>query len=144
MMPPVPEGFHTVTPYLLVDDCAKLIDFLVKALGAVERGRHAMPDGKIMHAQIKIGDSVLMMGDPPPGHAAAPSMLYLYTADPDALHARAVAAGAKVLAPMADQFYGDRSGAIEDPSGNKWWIAAQREAVSNEELMKRAKAQGKK
>jgi uncharacterized glyoxalase superfamily protein PhnB len=140
MVKPVPEGFHTVTPYLLADGCAGLIDFLVRGLGAVETGRHAMPDGKIMHAQVKIGDSMIMLGDPPPGHPALPAMLYVYVADADALHKRALAAGAKLLAPVADQFYGDRSGAIEDPRGNKWWIATHREDVAEADLAKRAGA----
>lgn len=144
MVKPIPEGFRTVTPYLLADGCAGLIDFLVKALGAVETGRHAMPDGKIMHAQIRVGDSMIMLGDPPPGHPALPCMLYLYVPDADALHRRAVAAGAKSIAPVADQFYGDRSGAIEDPCGNKWWIATHKEDMSEAELMKRAAAVKKK
>ena len=134
---PIPEGYHAVTPYLLVAGAAPLIDFLKQAFDAVETERVARPDGGVMHAEVRIGGSPVMMGEPP-GGAAKPAALYLYVADVDATYARALAAGAAAVSPPADQFYGDRTGAVTDPAGNTWWIATHVEDVPKAELARRA------
>jgi uncharacterized glyoxalase superfamily protein PhnB len=140
-----PEGYHTATPYLVVPGVAKLIDFLKQAFGAEERERMAQPDGRIMHAEVKIGDSIIMMGEPTPEMMEQiPAMIYLYVPDADATYQKALRAGAKSVMEPADQFYGDRSGAVEDPSGNKWWIATRKEELSQEEIGRRAEAATKK
>lgn len=139
---PVPEGYHSLTPYLIVDGAAKAIEFYVKALGAVEVMRMPAPNGRIGHAEIRIGDSHLMLADehpemgalgPRPG-APSPVSLLLYVADCDAVIARAAAAGAKVTRPPADQFYGDRSGGFTDPFGHSWYVSTHIKDVSNEEM----------
>lgn len=135
---PIPEGFHTVTPYLAVHQVAKTIDFLKQAFDAKEIDRHTMPDGRVMNATVRIGDSMIMMGERPPDAASSPAMLYMYTEDTDALYQRAIDAGGKSIMEVTDQFYGDRSGAVEDPSGNQWWIATHVEDMSDEELIERA------
>ena len=135
----VPEGSPTVTPYLAVKGVAALIDFLTAVFDAKELDRLTLPDGRIMNAAVAIGDSRLMMGDPgerPPETA----MLYVYVPDCDAVYAKALAAGATSLAAPADMFYGDRSGAFQDASGNKWWVATHKEDVPLEEIVKRAAA----
>jgi PhnB protein len=135
----VPAGSPTVTPYLAVKGVAGLIDFLKTVFDAKEIDRISLPDGRIMNASVVIGDSRLMMGDPgdrPP----EPAMLYVYVPDCDAVYAKALAAGATSLMAPADMFYGDRSGAVQDASGNKWWIATHKEDVPHEELLKRAAA----
>jgi uncharacterized glyoxalase superfamily protein PhnB len=135
-----PEGYHTVTPYLVVHGVAKLIDFLKQAFGAEERGRFAQPDGRIMHAEVKIGDSIVMMGEPTGSIKPMPAMLHLYVQDCDAIYRRALAAGAKSVKEPADEFYGDRSAGVEDASGNQWWMATHKEEVSPEEMERRAQA----
>jgi PhnB protein len=133
----IPEGSPTVTPYLAVKGVAALIDFLKTVFDAKELDRIALPDGRIMNATVTIGNSRLMMGDPgdrPP----EPAMLYVYVPDCDAVHAKALAAGATSLMAPVDMFYGDRSGAVQDASGNKWWIATHKEDVPHDELVKRA------
>ena len=140
MVNPIPEGFHTVTPYLLVEGCAGLIEFLKAGFSAAETSRHAWPDGRIMNAQMKIGSSMVMLGDAPAGYPPMKSMLYLYVPDVDAVYNRAVAAGGKVVAAPVDQFYGDRSGAVSDPCGNVWWISTRKEDVREEDLAMRARA----
>lgn len=137
---PIPEGYHTVTPYLVVPGVAKLIDFLEQAFGAQEKERHARPDGAIMHAEVKIGDSIVMMGEPMGEFKAIPAALYLYVEDVDAVYKRALEAGATSVMEPADQFYGDRNGGVKDPAGNLWWIATHIEDVSPEELARRAAA----
>jgi PhnB protein len=137
---PIPDGFHSVTPYLVVPGVAKLIDFLKQAFGARETERMAMPDGTIMHAQVTIDDSPIMMGEPPAQHPAAPTHLYLYVKDVDAVYRRALQAGGVSVMEPADQFYGDRHGSVKDPSGNTWWIATHIEDVSWEEIERRAKS----
>ena len=133
----IPEGYHAVTPYLMVTDAGRLIDFLKQAFGAVETERVARPDGGVMHAEVRIGDSAVMMGEPP-GGPAKPAALYLYVADVDATYARALAVGATAMSPPTDQFYGDRSAGIADPAGNTWWIATHVEDVPKDELARRA------
>lgn len=140
----IPEGFHTATPYLVVPGVARLIDFLKQAFGAEERERMAHPDGRIMHAEVKIGNSIIMMGEPTGEMQPIPAMIYLYVPDIDATYRKALQAGAKTVMEPADQFYGDRSAGIEDPCGNKWWIATHKEEVSHEEIARRAEAAMKK
>jgi uncharacterized glyoxalase superfamily protein PhnB len=141
---PIPEGYHTITPFLVVAGAEKLIDFLKQAFGAKETFRTALPDGTIKHAEIKIGNSMLMMGDAKGECAPSKSMFYLYVEDTDALYQSALAAGATSIMPPSDQFYGDRSGGVKDPFGNEWWIATHIEDVSSEEMEKRAAAANKK
>lgn len=136
----IPEGYHTATPYLVVPGVAKLIDFLKQAFGAEERERMAQPDGRIMHAEVKIGNSIIMMGEPSAEMEAMPAMIYLYVPDADTAYKRALQAGAKSVMEPADQFYGDRSGGVEDASGNKWWVATHKEEISREEMGRRAEA----
>ena len=145
---PVPEGYHSVTPYLIVSGGAKAIDFYKNAFGAIEMFRMPTPDGKIGHAEIKIGDSVIMLADefPERGHRSptslggTASMIMLYVNDVDAVSKQAVAAGARELRPLTNQFYGDRSGTYEDPFGHKWELATHVEDVSADEMVKRAEA----
>lgn len=140
---PVPDGYHTITPYFAVPDAAKLIDFLQKAFNAEVFQKMSSPDGIVMHAQLKIGDSIVMIGQTPndPTYKLFPAMLYMYVPDADAVFRKAVDAGGKVVLEPVDQFYGDRSGAFEDPAGNQWWISTHKEDVSEEEMMKRASQQ---
>jgi uncharacterized glyoxalase superfamily protein PhnB len=141
---PVPDGYHTITPQLTLDDAAKTIDWYKKALGAEELGRSAGPDGRIMHAEIRIGDSRIMVNDVmadgkgPRALGGSPASLWLYVENSDALFNRAVAAGATVQMPMADQFWGDRAGAVADPAGYTWWIATHKEELAREEIEQRA------
>jgi len=149
MVKPVPEGYHTVTPYLIVNAGAKALDFYARAFGAIERLR-IDAGGKIGHAEITIGDSCIMLADEHPEIGAlgpttvggSPVSLHLYVEDVDAAVARAVAAGATLVRPVADQFYGDRVGGVADPFGHRWFIATHKEDLSPEELQRRAATQG--
>jgi PhnB protein len=140
---PVPEGFHTITPQLTLDNAARTIDWYKKALGAQEVYRSAGPDGKIMHAELRIGDSVFIMSDIMPGakgpkaFGGSPASLWLYVENSDTLFNRAVGAGASVQMPMADQFWGDRAGAVTDPEGYTWWIATRKEDLTPTEIQQR-------
>ncbi|HLX64509.1 MAG TPA: VOC family protein [Planctomycetota bacterium] len=134
---PIPDGFHTVTPYLLVPDGAKLIEFLKQAFAAKEIICHKTPDGRVMHAQVQIGDSMVMLAEPPPGKPASVACFYLYVPDTDALYNSAMAAGGESLMAPADQFYGDRNAGVKDAFGNQWWIATHVEDVSDEEMKRR-------
>lgn len=139
---PIPEGYHALTPYLIVDGAAAAIDFYVRALGAVEVMRMPAPGGRIGHAEVKIGDSHLMLADEDPamGYRGPKSgggnsiSLLLYVADCDAVIERAVAAGATLTRPAADQFYGDRSGGFTDPFGHAWYVSTHVRDVSEEEM----------
>jgi PhnB protein len=139
----VPEGFHTVTPQLTLDNAAQAIDWYKKALGAEELSRAPGPDGKLMHAEIKIGDSKIMVNDAVMGNkgpkmlGGSPASLWLYVDDCDALFNRAVGAGAQVRMPVADQFWGDRCGTVADPHGYSWTIATHKEDLTREEIEKR-------
>ncbi len=137
---PVPEGYHTVTPYLVVHGVVKLIDFLKQAFDATEIHRTTMPDGAVMHAEVQIGDSRVMMGEARGEQRPIPAMLYVYVPDVDAVYARAVGAGATAVALPADQFYGDRAGGVQDAVGNQWWIGTHKEDVAPAELARRAQA----
>jgi PhnB protein len=135
---PIPVGCHSITPYLLVPDVGRLIDFLKEAFGAVERDKVARPDGSILHAQVRIGDSILMIGEPQSPYKPLPTMLYLYVPDVDATFQRAVAAGGTPTMDPADMFYGDRSGSVKDVAGNTWWIATHKEEWTTAQIQERA------
>jgi len=129
-----------VTPYLVVEDATKLLGFLKQVFGATEKEMMKTPDGRIMHAEVKIGDSVIMMGEPTGRWKAMPAALYVYVQDTDAVYKRALDAGATSLMEPADQFYGDRNAGVQDASGNMWWIATHKEDVAPEEMERRARA----
>jgi uncharacterized glyoxalase superfamily protein PhnB len=137
---PIPDGYHSVTPYLTIPGVAKLLDFLKQAFEAQELHRMPRPDGAIMHAEVRIGDSRLMMGEPMGNAQPMFGSLYLYVHDVDAVYKRALQAGATSTSEPADQFYGDRSAGIKDPVGNQWWIATHKEDVPPEEIVRRAEA----
>ena len=137
----IPDGFRTVTPYLTVRDAGGVIEFLKKAFGAgLDHGPTQRPDGSIMHAQVKIGDSFVMIADENEMAKATPSTIYLYFPDVDAVYERAVKAGGQSIMKPTDMFYGDRSGGVKDASGNSWFIATHIEDVPAAELAKRAEA----
>jgi len=145
---PIPEGYHTVSPYLAVDDAAKAIAFYTKAFGAKEVLRMDAPGGKVGHAELQIGDSRIMLSDPFPQASTRPpkdlggtsSSVFMYSEDVDAAVRQAVDAGATVTMEVADQFWGDRFGSITDPFGHSWSIATHVEDVPPEEMAERAKA----
>ena len=137
---PVPEGYHTVSSYLVVAGVAKLIDFAKQAFGAKEVFLSKRPDGSVQHAEVKIGDSIVMLGEGGPGGKQFPGMLHLYMEDVDTVYRRALEAGAKSLREPANQPFGDRMGGVEDAFGNQWWISTHIEDVTSEELERRAKA----
>jgi uncharacterized glyoxalase superfamily protein PhnB len=137
---PIPERYHTLTPYLIVPGVAQLIEFLKSAFDAKEGHRSSRPDGGIMHAEVTIGDSVVMMGEPMGEFQPMPSMLYIYVEDTDTVYRQALKAGATSMMEPADQFYGDRNAGVKDICGNLWWIATHIEDVAPEELEKRAQA----
>jgi uncharacterized glyoxalase superfamily protein PhnB len=134
---PIPEGYHTVTPYLVVQGVAQLIDFLKQAFAAEEIQRINRPDGTIMHAEVRIGDSRVMMGEAGGEYGPMPGMLHLYVEDVDTVYRRALQAGATSLREPVDEFYGDRIGGVKDLSGNQWWIATHIQDVSAEALAQR-------
>ncbi len=134
---PIPDGYHTVTPFLLVKDASKVIEFLKQAFGAVESSRHTQPDGSVMHAELRIGDSNLMLAEANDKWPAMPSMLYLYVQDVDSVYKKAVQAGGKSLREPTNEFYGDRSAGVMDASNNQWWIATHIEDVTPQEMLQR-------
>lgn len=145
---PIPAGYHSVTPYLAIRGAGKAIGFYKQAFGATERMRLEMPGGQIGHAEIQIGDSAIMLADEcpemsfhsPEKHGGTPVSIHLYVEDCDAVFNRAVAGGAKVEQPLADKFYGDRSGSLFDPFGHRWHISSHIEDVPEDEIERRAKA----
>jgi PhnB protein len=139
-MPTLPIGFHTVTPYLAVSDAQSLIDFVVQVFDAKEREIIKKADGRINHAEVQIGDSIIMLGSTSATWGTATATLYVYVDDADARYRKALDAGATSLSEPADQFYGDRHAAVKDPNGVTWWIATHFEDVPPEELARRAKA----
>ena len=141
---PIPDGYHTVTPYLVVPDVARLLEFLKQAFDAQPSPTHAEADGTIRHAEVRIGDSMIMIGQGGPEYPPMPAMLYLYAEDVDAVYKRAIAAGGVAVQEVRDQFYGDRSGGVKDAFGNQWWVATHIEDVSPEEMQKRMAAQAGK
>ena len=146
-VPHIPKGYNTVTPYLVIKGAAKAIEYYKKVFGATEVVRMPGPNGTIGHAELKIGDSMIMLADENPsmgqGHVSAttvggsPVSLYVYLKDVDKVFERAVAEGAKVLKPVQDQFYGDRNGFLQDPFGHLWGVSTHVEDVSADEMKKR-------
>ncbi len=145
---PVPDGYHTATPYLIIKGAASAIEFYKKAFGATELMRMGDPSGRIGHAEIKIGDSRIMIADEFPEMGArspqslggSPVSIFLYVEDVDAVANQAIAAGAKVLMPVQDQFWGDRYGKLADPFGHRWDVATHKEDLTAEDIHKRAAA----
>lgn len=136
---PIPDGYHSVTPYLTVRGADKLLDFVKKAFGATETVRMPRGDGSIAHAEVRIGDSIVMIGEPDAESPITPGTIHLYIADCDAAYQRALQAGAASLREPSDQYYGDRMAGVRDPVGNQWWIATHVEDLSDEEMKRRAK-----
>ena len=144
----IPKGYHTVTPSLVVNGAAKALDFYKKALEAEELMRFPGPDGSIMHAEIRIGDSRIMLGDEmpeqggrgPKSYGGTPVSFFIYRENVDAAWKRAVEAGGKPVMPLADQFWGDRAGCFEDPFGHRWWLAQHVQDMTPEELRKAAES----
>jgi len=139
----VPTGHGRVSPYLVTKDAASVIRLLTSAFGAEEIDRHLGPDGQIMHAEVRIGDSVVMLSDASEAFPAMPCMVHVYVPDCDDAYRRALADGATSVREPADQFYGDRSAGVRDAGGNQWWIATHQEDVAPEEMARRAAAAGK-
>ena len=140
---PVPEGLHTMTPQLTLDNAAEAIDWYKKAFGVQEISRGLGPDGKIMHAELAVGNSRfmvndVMMGKGPKGFGGSPASFWLYVDDSDALFNRAVKEGAQIQMPIENQFWGDRAGAVADPAGYTWWIATRTEDLTHDEIQQRA------
>ena len=134
---PIPDGYHMITPYLLVDGVAKLMSFLVTVFDASELQRRHQPDGSIMHAEVRIGNSIVMLGEPLGEFGPMPASLYLYVSDCDSVYQRALQAdGISVMEPTTRPAEGDRYGGVRDPSGNIWWIATHLEDVSSEQQTK--------
>ncbi|HKA36209.1 MAG TPA: VOC family protein [Thermoanaerobaculia bacterium] len=150
MVRAIPSGYEGPTPYLIVDGAAAAIDFYKKAFGAKEVGRFATPDGKVGHADVLIGQGHVMLADASPemgskapgAYGGSPISLCVYVDDVDAVVARAVAAGAKLTRPVADQFYGDRTGGVTDPFGHVWYLMTHVEDVSDEEMRNRMASKG--
>ena len=148
---PIPEGYHTIIPYLSIKGAADAIEFYKKAFGARESMRVAQPDGRIGHAELQLGDSRIMLADEfpdmefrsPLSMGGSPVHIHLYVESVDTVVGRAVAAGAKVVRPVQDQFYGDRTGTVADPYGHVWHVATHTEDLSPEEIGKRAAAMQK-
>ena len=126
---PIPEGYHTVSPYLIAEDAGQLLEFMQKAFGAEETFRMEMPDGSVGHAEVRIGDSVVMVGGAGGAWPAVPAAIHLYVPDVDATYQAALAAGARSTEEPADQFYGDRRANVVDAAGNQWFIATHVEDV---------------
>lgn len=149
---PIPDGYHSVTPYLSIKGAAEAIDFYKRAFGATELFRLVAPGGEIGHAEIKVGDSPIMLADPcaegtfrnPQTLGGSSVGLHVYVENVDALFAQAVNAGAKAVRPVQDQFYGDRTGTLEDPFGHIWFLATHKEDLTPEEINRRAEALFKK
>jgi PhnB protein len=135
-----PAGYHTVTPYLAVPDAQSLIDFIVKVFDGKEREIIRKPDGQIRHAEVQIGDSIIMLGTTSSSYGTATATLYVYVDDADATYQKALAAGATSISEPANQFYGDRHAGVKDANGTSWWIATHFEDVAPDELARRAKA----
>lgn len=144
----VPAGHHTVTPYLAIKNAVRALEFYQRAFGAIEVYRLMMPDGRLGHAEIRIGDSLIMLADEFPEYGGkspetlggSPVSIHLYVEDVDSLFRTAVAAGAKERKQVQDQFYGDRAGQLQDPFGHLWWVATHKEDVAPDEMQHRVEA----
>ena len=144
----VPEGFHTITPYLVIRDAAKAVEFYKRAFGAEVRGIHYTPDGKIMNADLKIGDSIVLMSEEfpdmkvlsPQSLGGSSVTIHIYAENVDAKFKQAVSAGATVVMPVMDMFWGDRYGQLADPFGHRWSIATHVEDLTSDEIQKRGQA----
>src|ERR1043165_38981 len=137
----IPKGYHTVTPYLVTKNAAKLVDYIVKAFNGTVKSQHATPDGVVMHAEVEVGDSMIMIGEASEKWGSSAAMLYLYIPDVDATYKQAIAAGGKSLREPTNEFYGDRGAGVQDEFGNQWWMATHIEDVSDEEMMRRQQEQ---
>jgi PhnB protein len=141
----IPKEHHTVTPYIMVEGVEQVMDFLTATFGAESRSVMKSPDGRVMHAQILVGDSMLMLAEAkPPEWMSQPASFYLYVPDCDSAYQKALAVGATSIMEPADQFYGDRHGGVRDASGNSWWMATHIEDVSDEEMKRRTDEWAKK
>ena len=145
---PIPDGHRTVAPYLAIKYAAAALEFYEQGFGAVETYKLIVPDGRVGHAEIRLGDSLIMLSDElpelggkaPEALGGSPVSIHLYVEDVDAFVKRAVAAGARELKPVANQFYGDRSGQLQDPFGHLWWVATHKEDVASDEMQRRVRA----
>jgi PhnB protein len=137
---PRPDGYHTVTPYLIVRDAERVLRFLQDAFDAPVTERMEAPDGTLMHAEVLLGDSKIMMGEAKGEREPMPAMLYVYVPDCDAAFQKALDAGGTVVREPRTEFYGDRSGGVRDPSGNEWWVGTHVEDVPPDEMARRAAA----
>jgi PhnB protein len=145
---PIPDGYHSITPYLMIKGASEAIEFYKRAFGATEIFRLSHPNGQIGHAEIRIGDSSIMLADsceqsefhPPESLGGSSVALHVYVEDVDAQFSQAVSAGAKVVRPVFDQFYGDRTGMLQDPFGHIWFIATHKKDIAPKEISKRAEA----
>ena len=133
----IPDGYHTVTPYIVVNGATTLIEFLKKAFDAKEISLHQDPNGRVMHCEMMFGDSMILIGEPNPGATPVSMHFYVYVPDTDATYKKALEAGGISVMEPADQFYGDRNAGVKDPTGNSWWIGTRIEVVSPEEMKKR-------
>ena len=140
----VPDGYHTVSPYLTVENVPRLLDFVKQVFEAEEKEHLTQPDGSTTHAEVVIGDSVVMMGQARGEWKPMPGTLYVYVEDTDVVYKRALEAGASSIMEPADQFYGDRNAGVRDPLGNNWWIATHIEDVFPDEMQRRMAAMAKK
>jgi len=145
---PIPDGHRTVAPYLAIKNAAAALEFYKQGFGAVETYKLIVPDGRVGHAEIRLGDSLIMLSDEfpefggkaPEALGGSPVSIHLYVEDVDAFVKKAVAAGARELKPVANQFYGDRSGQLQDPFGHLWWVATHKEDVASDEMQRRVRA----
>jgi PhnB protein len=135
---PIPDGYRSITPYLKLPNCGRLIEFLKQAFGGVEKARLAKPDGAVLHAEIVIGDSLLMVHEAPDGWRLKPASLYHCVADVDAAYEKAIAAGATSVFEPADMYYGARVACVTDVADNDWWLAQRVEELTLEEIQRRA------
>lgn len=141
---PIPKGYHTATPYLVVEGAANLIEFLKKAFDAKEKERMTRPDGTVGHAEVKIGDSIVMMGEASGENKPMPGLIYLYVKNTDAFYKKALAAGAISVMEPQKMFWGDRNAGVKDPFGNQWFISTHVENVSPKEMKRRTEDYFKK
>jgi uncharacterized glyoxalase superfamily protein PhnB len=136
MTKPIPDGYNRACPYLVCNNAAEVMEFVKKTFGAEERGTLMMPDGKVAHGELRIGDSVIMISDGSPDKPKMPGLVHVYVENSDEVYARALAAGGTSLSAVETMFYGDRSGGVQDVGGNQWWISTRVKDVSVEEMQK--------